>query len=376
MNTQNAVWKKVLKMSLAGTFAISPITMGASVAQAAPPRQAPAYGYRDKDGNRDRKNYQTLTGRVSNVKGQQFDLRVGNTTYNILASSRLPNGLNQGDNVRVYGERYGNNNMRNANVSVIGNNDRGKWDNNRDRWDNNRRNDRNDRWDNYQTFTGRVTDVESRSKFNVRIGNDTFNVYPSGHVPNKISENDTVRIYGQRYGDNDIRNANVVIVSNNNNGDWNNNNWNNNRNETFTGTVTDVESNSEFEIQSGNQKYDVYLSTNAPRRLDKGDTVRVYGSRYGDNDIRNANVTIIRNTNNDNWDDDKEFGNYQTFSGVVTNVESNSEFDIRIGNDTYNVYPSGRIPNGISKNDTVRIYGRRYGDNDIRNANVVILRNR
>jgi hypothetical protein len=136
--------------------------------------------------------------------------------------------------------------------------------------------------------------------------------------------------------------------------------------------VTSVESNSRFNIQEGNTEYNVYLSTNAPRRLDRGDIVRVYGRRYGDNDIRNANVTIISNTGNGSG----QYGNYQTFTGTVTDVESASKFDVRIGGKIYNVYPSGNAARRVDKGDIVRIYGQRYGDNDIRNANVVVVRNR
>ena len=62
-----------------------------------------------------------MTGLVSNVKGQQFDLRAGTTTYNVYASTRLPSGLRQGVTVRVYGERYGNNDIRNATVLIFRN---------------------------------------------------------------------------------------------------------------------------------------------------------------------------------------------------------------------------------------------------------------
>jgi hypothetical protein len=37
------------------------------------------------------------------------------------------------------------------------------------------------------------------------------------------------------------------------------------------------------------------VSRRLPRNLDRGDVVRVYGRRYGDNDIRNASINILRN---------------------------------------------------------------------------------
>jgi len=67
---------------------------------------------------------------------------------------------------------------------------------------------------------------------------------------------------------------------------------------------------------------------------------------------------------------------YQTFVGVVTKVESPSKFDLRLNGKTYNVYVSGRISRRLNRNDRVSVYGYRYGNNDIRNAKVTILRNR
>lgn len=66
----------------------------------------------------------------------------------------------------------------------------------------------------------------------------------------------------------------------------------------------------------------------------------------------------------------------QTFVGVVTKVKSSSEFDIRVKGKTYNVYVSGRLPRRLNRNDRVSVYGYRYGNNDIRDASVTILRNR
>jgi hypothetical protein len=217
-------------------------------------------------------------------------------------------------------------------------------------------------------------------------------VYASSRLPNGLDQNDSVRVYGQRYGNNDIRNANVSIIGNNNDNRWNNNghHWGNNNNnnnnkwdnnnrwgnyQTFTGTVTEVESNSEFEVRIGGSTYDVYPS-GTTQRVNKGDTVRIYGQRSGNNDIRNANVVIISNGNNGNWNNNNNnWGNYQTFTGTVTEVKSSSEFEVRIGSNTYDVYQSGTTRR-VNKGNIVRIYGRRYGNDDIRNANVVIVRNR
>jgi hypothetical protein len=227
MKQHEAVWKKMMKVSWAGIFAVAPLAVSTAPAQAAPPSrphpgpahpppphpgpghpppppgQRPDHRPGPPPGNSRPGRYQTFTGQASNVKDRQFDLRVGGSSYDVYASSRLPNGLRSGDTVRVYGQRYGNNDIRNANVTVIrkGNNP-GNWGNN------------NNSWGEYRTFSGTVTKIDSRSKFEVRIGNDTYDVYPSGLTPRQLSRNDVVRIYGRRYGNNDIRNANVVIVQN------------------------------------------------------------------------------------------------------------------------------------------------------------------
>ena len=63
---------------------------------------------------------------------------------------------------------------------------------------------------------------------------------------------------------------------------------------TFTGTVGKVHSSRQFQLKSGGRTYDVF-ARDMPRRLDRGDTVRVTGIRSGSDDIRNAYVTILRN---------------------------------------------------------------------------------
>ncbi|MEO6907772.1 MAG: hypothetical protein ABI210_07770 [Abditibacteriaceae bacterium] len=68
---------------------------------------------------------------------------------------------------------------------------------------------------------------------------------------------------------------------------------------------------------------------------------------------------------------------FQKFSGRVTKVNRpHSEFDLRVGGKIYNVYLSSRVPRRLSRNDAVRVYGYRYGRNDIRTATVTIVHNR
>lgn len=250
--------------------------------------------------------------------------------------------------------------------------DRTRYDNDRDYRD---RYDRNNQT-NSATFTGRVTNVRSGSNFDLSANGRTYTVYTVSSLPRGLSRGDEVRVYGRPYGDDDIRRANVSILDNNrrdpqrddryDNGD---NNGYRNDYRSYTGIVTEVRNDREFNVGVGGATYNVY-TTASTLDLDRGDTVRVYGQRYGVNNIRNANVTIVRNDGDNNT-----YGFYRTYFGVVTNLRNDREFDVLIGGTTYNVYASSGT-SGLNNGDEVRIYGQRFGDNDIRNSNVIITRNR
>ena len=85
----------------------------------------------------------------------------------------------------------------------------------------------------------------------------------------------------------------------------------------------------------------------------------------------NGSLWIILNGAHNNY------GSYRTFEGIVTRVNyGGNELDVRINGNTYNVYASTRLPGRLNRGDLVRVYGQRYGNNDIRNSSVRILRNR
>lgn len=225
--------RTLLAVALMGTFAVAPLMV--PTAQADPPRNAPAYGRRAKDKqakkaekaerrieryernrydndrdyrdryDRDPRNNRDSTsfsGTVTNVRsGNSFDLRANGRTYNVYTSSSLPRGLSNGDTVSVYGRPYGDNDIRNATVRVT--------DNKR----NDPRRDDNNDGNRYQTFSGIVTNVRNSREFDVRVGGTTYNVYANNAARN-LNRNDEVRIYGQRIGGNDIRNASVTVTRN------------------------------------------------------------------------------------------------------------------------------------------------------------------
>jgi hypothetical protein len=99
-------------------------------------------------------------------------------------------------------------------------------------------------------------------------------------------------------------------------------------------------------------------------RYDRNDRDRYDRDRY-----RNDRDRYNRNDRN-------RYNDRRSYTGVITRVRSNDEFDIRVGGTTYNVYLSSRAPRQLSRNDYVRVSGVRSGSNDIRNASVTLLRNR
>ena len=311
----------LLSAALMGTFAIAPLM--APQAQADPPRNAPAYGRRDKD--------------KKDKKDKKYD-------------SRRDDKRDRYDRDRYDRDRY----------------DRDR--DYRDRYDRDSRNNRNN-----ATFSGTVTNVRSGNSFDLRANGRTYNVYLSSSLPRGLNRGDEVRVYGRPYGDNDIRNASVRITDNNNRDDPRRDDRNDNygSRQTVSGVVTNYRSDRQFDLRVGSRTYNVYASSST-RGLSNGDLVRVYGQRYGDNDIRNASVTITRNDRDNN---NGSYGSYRTYSGVVTSVKNSREFDVRVDGRTYNVYANNST-SGLDRGDEVRVYGQRYGDNDLRNASVRITRNR
>lgn len=245
-----------------------------------------------------RRGYETFTGQVTNIiSNQRFDLRVGRTVYNVTASSSISRRLQEGDQVRVYGLRSGTNDIKNANVSYIGGKSPGRVPDRRpDRRPDHNRGDR-DPWGsqtqgNYRTYVGQVTNIESSQRFDISVGNIIYNVKPSSPVPSQLKKGDEVQVYGLRSGTNDIINANVRLLRGWD-GRGNQGNWGQQGYQTFTGRVTDIESNQRFDIMVGSTLYNVKPSSPISRRLNRGDMVRVYGLRSGTNDIINANVVIV-----------------------------------------------------------------------------------
>lgn len=216
---QNKTLKKLIGVVAAGAFAFVPAA-GIVSAQADPPRHAPAYGRRDNNNRYDRNNrnrnnrsynnrnrYQTITGVVTqNYRGSQFNLRMSNgRTIRVDANRHAPRDLNNGDQVRVYG-RYTNNVFSASSIAVT-----------RRYRNDHRYNDRyNDRYSNrnndYRSYAGVITKINSKRQFDIRVDGKTYNVTLSGNAPRGLDRNDYVRVYGKRSGNNDIKNASVSVL--------------------------------------------------------------------------------------------------------------------------------------------------------------------
>ena len=333
--TTRSTLRKLFGIVIAGAFAAVP--MAGVIA----PTQAEPLVLAQRDRNRDTR---TIEGVVTvDREGRNFTLRQNNgVRIQVRTDDREPRRLSNGDRVRVTG--YFRRNQPNLfiaeSIQILTNQN-----------------------NNSRSFTGRVTDVDSDQRFDILIGNRTYNVISTTRLPRRLNRGDMVRVYGRLSGSNDIVNATVVVINNNNDGGYGDS-------RTFTGRVTEVESDQRFDMLIGNRTYNVISTTRLPRRLNRGDMVRVYGRLSGDNDIRNATVVVINDNNNNG------VPGFSTYEGRVTEVESDQRFDVVVNGTTFNVISNTRLPRRLNRDDRVRIYGRRSGSNDIINASVVILNNR
>ena len=346
--TRNSL-KKLFGTVAAGVFIALPLASTLAPAEAAPLLLAK----NERNNNRKNRDIRTLEGVVTaDRQGRDFILLLDNgQRVTVRSNEREPRRLSTGDRVRVVGAyRRNQPTVFRADVVVVltnQNNNNGA-----------------------RTYTGRVSKVDSDQRFDLVIGNTTYNVLTSSRLPRRLNVNDRVRVYGRRTGDNDITGATVVVINNNNN----NNEDDNYR--TYTGRVSNVDSDQRFDLVVGNTTYNVLTSSRLPRRLNEGDRVRVYGIRTGDNDISRATVVVINDNNDDDNGNNGSDNDYRTYTGRVTDIASGERFAIEVDGITYNVMTSSRLPRDLDEGDRVRVYGRRSGDNDIVNATVSIVDNR
>lgn len=260
-------------------------------------------------------------------------------------------------------------------------------DNRNDTRNDGRDNTRNDGRD--SSFTGVVTDVRAGNRFDARAGNRTYTVTTQSSLPRALSVGDTVRVSGQFYGDTDVRRANVSVINNDRDGNRDNN-WNDNRGgndnsyRNYRGTVAILLPGNEFNARIDGRIYKIY-ALESTRDLRVGDPITIYGQMDRGVNIRSARITVEKyrdsDRNNDYRDNNWRPGDYNnqrdfdTYVGEVTDVKNSREFNVRVDGRTFIVY-ADKATKRLSRGDTVRVYGKRVGSNDIREAKVNITRNR
>lgn len=132
-------------------------------------------------------------GEVTYVRNHRdFEVRSDNRTYRVYSIQSVRD-LNRGDRVRISGERANNNYIRNARIDIL----RGDNQNYRD----------NDG----VSYVGTVASVRTNRDFDVWVDGFVYNIYTQNPV-RELRTGDKVRVNGQRFGSNDIRDASARIV--------------------------------------------------------------------------------------------------------------------------------------------------------------------
>ncbi len=359
--------KNILGVALLTAFVGAPLMMSAPAGAA--PDADPRSGSNDKrrgndddrrrneerrdeerrdDSRRDNRDvssasYRTYRGTVEVLlPGNEFNARVDGRIYKVYATESMRD-LRVGDDVSIYGQLENGVNIRNARVTA----------------------DANNRRDNRGGVSGR-DNRDNRGGFGGIFGRDDRDSRPD-YTNGRYDPNGKLGGAGNRgsYRPGDY--LPDFNRPNNNRRDFN----------TYVGEVTNIKNSREFDARVNGRTYNV-ISDNTLRDLRRGDRVSVYGTRSGDNDIRDARVTVTRDRFNDDRDrsDNRDiYGSFRTYNGIVTDVRSSREFDVRVDGRTYNV-TADDATRGLNRGDEVRIYGRNYGANDIRNANVRLTRDR
>lgn len=309
-----------------------------ATAHAAPdpnPRASQNNDRRNRDNRDDYRNNRddSFTGVVTNVRGDnRFDARANNQIYNVTTDDSLPRALSVGDTVRVSGQFYGDSDVRRANVSAINDGDSNRYDNRNDNRDGNRYDDRND--SSPRNYRGTVEILLPGNEFNARIDGRIYKIY-SLESTRDLRLGDPITIYGQMDRGANIRSARVTVENYRNNGQRDNNY----RDDKYR----------------DNKDHDNDYRDNKDR-----------DDKYRDNNYRNDNGRP------GGYDGQRDF---DTYFGEVTDVRNSREFDIDMDGRTYNVY-ADKSTKHLNRGDIVRVYGKRVGTNDIREAKVNITRNR
>jgi uncharacterized protein YdeI (BOF family) len=334
--------KKLSALSALGIVAFAPLFGASQSAQAQPPGQAPAWGYR----NRNNTQSNVITGVVTSNSGSGFVMRTDTGRTLRVQTNYEPRNLTTGDRVTVSGRFSGGTYIADS-VRVIRDRD--------DNW-NGRDNDWNDRgtiWNGRNVEGRRVTaigvvtrDLRSENAFDMRTDSGLpVRVRTRANEPRRLSVGDRVEVTGVAESGR-LRADSVRLL--------NDRNPNDGDDRTLTGVVTRDLRGDTFEVRTAaGRTVIVRARETEPVRLTRGDRVFLQG-RYNAN--RGEFVADrIRITENDDRDVE---GSRVSFPATVTAVDSATRLQVRGDNGrTYTVDTRAVVSSNVDPGDRVRVSG-------------------
>jgi len=342
--TQKQPWKKIVLTALA-TATVAPLTMLS--AQAAPPDNAPAYGYRNKD-DKDKGNKNKKAKKNKNIRDRDND------GYDDRDRDRDGDFDEDDDDYRENNTRF-----RDANRNGV--DDRDETDN---------RNSRS------VTLTGTFVRDLPGNRFEMRASNGSnYTVMTRSNAPVRLTRGEPVTVSGRIVGNSRFIIADRVRTRGNNYDPTQNVGRVN-----FTATVTSVRSDRELQVRSeGGRVYTVRTSDRLSSSIDRGDRVRVTG-RLRANVVEDGRVQLL---NNNDRDDDDNYNGTINFDGrvqsrsntsadriLLVRADNGTTYRVRLNTNTRfdygdRVRVSGRLRSGVvDATRVVLLDGDNDNDND------------
>lgn len=243
------------------------------------------------------------------------------------------------------------------------------WRNDRDR-DERDRDDRdyddNDNLPTERTLTGTVVRDLAGDRFELRTDSGRIVTVRlrQEFEPRRLDRGDRVRVEGRFRSNGNFVATDLDILDNRND---------NNDERTLTGTVVRDLRGDRFELRTDNGRLvTVQLRReNEPRRLNRGDRVRVEGEFRSNNVFVADDLDILRNNGGGNGGD---WNRRVNFPATVVDVLSSTRLRVRGDNGRTYVVQSRTSLRNIDDGDRVRIVGD-VRDGVVRVDNVVLVRN-
>jgi len=320
--------RKLLALTTLGVVALTPLYGAVTVAQAAPPDRAPAWGWRDKKGNTGKKgqkdkkdksgrrgpwdddrnrdddrndgaahqNSTTVRGTVLRdlAGNDRFRLRTDNgRTFEVVSHDAEPRRLSQGDRVEVIGH-IDRELLIAHEIRILSNNGSGSGGGNTGR----------------RTVTGIVERDVSGNSFDLR-GSDgrIFRVLDRSGEPIRLTVGDRVEA-GGAFTQGVFIADRVRILRNDDPGKVD-----------FSATVVSVLSRNRLNVRGDNGRtYTVDTRVSLSSTINAGDRVRIVGETTSRNAVQADRVDLLRDNNNNGGGN----GELVNFTGTVTSVSQSS----------------------------------------------------